>query len=73
MNRKGRRAAMAMARDKLASQIMQWPMLPPGELPPNRTSHMVIQHDDWCKKLNGQGECNCEPLVSIHLQPIDLR
>ncbi len=66
MNRHDRRKAMS-----LNKQIMQWPVLPPGEFPKGRVSHMMVRHDDWCKTLQtGNGEdCNCEPLVTTHLQP----
>jgi hypothetical protein len=52
-------------------------MLPPGDTPllPGRVVHMVVRHDDWCRTLNGGtgADCNCQPLVSHHLQPKDLR
>jgi hypothetical protein len=36
-----------------------------------RVVHMMHQHDDWCRTLNGgkASDCNCSPTVSLHLQP----
>lgn len=25
----------------------------------------MIRHDGWCDRLNGRGECNCDPEVEI--------
>jgi hypothetical protein len=73
MNRHDRRAAKAKGRDRIKQRVMQWPMLPPDELPllRGRVVHMVIQHDEWCRTLNGgtAADCNCRPLVTRHLQP----
>lgn len=30
---------------------------------PAQVVHVVIAHDDWCNKLNGLGECNCNPIM----------
>jgi hypothetical protein len=72
MNRHERRAAEAKERKSLKRTILNWPMVPPGEFPPGRVSHMLVQHDSWCRMLNGGTDCNCNPIVSRHLQPKDL-
>jgi len=58
--------------EKNKKRIMQWPELPPGEYPPGRVAHLVVQHDDWCALLNEKGECNCNPTITRHLQPKEL-
>ncbi|MND00874.1 hypothetical protein D3C83_196430 [compost metagenome] len=58
MNRKTRR------------MIENWPMLPKGEMPPpGRVSHAIVRHDEWCDFLRGDGDCNCDPVTTIHVQP----
>jgi hypothetical protein len=55
---------------KLKKQIQQWPLLPNGEAsPPGRVTHMIVQHDDWCRLLRGKGDCNCNPDITRHVQP----
>jgi hypothetical protein len=35
-----------------------------------RVSHaIVLHHDEWCDFLRGDGDCNCEPTTTIHVQP----
>jgi hypothetical protein len=63
---------------KLQTLIMSWPKVSEQDLQSpelhGRVVHQVVQHDDWCKTLNGGsgGDCNCSPVVSFHLQPRDL-
>jgi hypothetical protein len=33
-----------------------------------RVYHRVIQHDEWCAYFRGK-KCNCDPIVSRHVEP----
>ena len=32
-----------------------------GVIPKASLGNVQILHDDWCRKLQGKGECNCDP------------
>ena len=34
-----------------------------SRLPPGRTYHVNVRHDDWCDILAKRGPCNCNPEV----------
>lgn len=34
---------------------------------PNRVSHMVVLHDEWCPILNGGKYCTCSPTVRHYI------
>jgi len=36
-----------------------------GQVKAGSMSNVMIRHDDWCDRLNGRGECNCDPEVEI--------
>ncbi len=41
-------------------------MLSRGEVPSNTGLHdLHIEHDDWCAMLNCDGECNCDPTLTL--------
>ena len=67
--------------DRNAGVVTQWPVIPEAEYMAGMASgafrgrvvHTVMRHDDWCCTRNGGSgfDCNCEPIVSHHLQPLE--
>jgi hypothetical protein len=36
-----------------------------GVIPRGQVIHVDVVHDSWCGMLNGDGICNCRPLVTV--------
>ena len=36
-----------------------------GVISRGQVVHVDIAHDSWCGMLNGDGICNCRPLVTV--------
>lgn len=37
-----------------------------GVIPDGSIGNLAIQHDSWCKRLRGVGECNCDPDITYY-------
>ena len=76
MNRQERRRQNAKARHNkfYENYIRQLPQVPTdAPLETGRVYHTVFQHDDWCaiydKPNGGVLDCNCNPIITRHLEP----
>jgi hypothetical protein len=34
-----------------------------GQMEPGKVYRLEVQHDEWCRLLNGRGDCNCDPII----------
>jgi hypothetical protein len=72
MNRHERRRSKAMARENTfyTDYIRHLPSVPiDAPLERGRLYHIVMHHDEWCAIYDGKGQCNCNPIVTRHIEP----
>ncbi len=68
MNRKERRARLAMAREKKFVEDYVKHLPASTDINAPGVHHMVFYHDTWCNIYRG-GSCNCEPDIKLFTEP----
>jgi hypothetical protein len=71
MNRHQRRAARRNIENKFYNDYVRH--LPKVSLDTpierGKVYHLVFHHDDWCTIYDGGGACNCDVIVTRHVEP----